>query len=83
MLVGFTAVTLRGGINDTFRGFLVQVRSAADQRILTGISVNNSDIQLHNCTPAEGGVTHTNRSDKTSIQFQWTPSAGNGNVVFR
>lgn len=77
------AVTLRGSSGEQFRGFLMQIRSAADQSILTGLSENSSDIRSHSCSPAGGGVTHTNRNNKTSVQFQWTPTAGTGDVVFR
>ena len=61
----------------------MQVRSAADQSILTGISEDSADLQPHMCSPATGGVTHTAGNDKTSVQFQWTPTAGMGDVVFR
>ena len=83
MSVCVCLVTVSGSNGEQFRGVLVQVRSAADQSILTGISENSVDLQPHMCSPATGGVTHTARTDKTSVQFQWTPTAGLGDVVFR
>ena len=61
----------------------MQVRSVADDSILTGITENSADVQPHMCNPSTGGVTHTSRVDKLSISFQWTPTAGTGEVVFR
>ena len=79
------AVTLRATTNGIqFQGFLVQLRSAADQSIIGEQLVENSDqIQQHACTPATGGFTHVSPSDKDYITFQWTPRAGTGDVVFR
>lgn len=61
----------------------MQVRSVADDSILTGITENSADVQSHMCSPSTGGVTHTSSADKASISFQWTPTAGTGEVVFR
>ena len=77
------SVTLSGNNGEQFRGFLVQVRSSPGDAILEGIAENSNDVQLHACSPSNGGVTHTSGTDKSSISFQWTPTAGTGDVVFR
>ena len=61
----------------------MQVRSSPGDSILGGIAENSSDVQLHACTPSDGGVTHNSSTDKSSISFQWAPTAGTGDVVFR
>ena len=89
----FFAVTLRGKNNQVhaFRGFLVQLRAAADQSIVGGQLMlldddeesSTTEIQAHMCVPSTGGFTQTSNSTKSSITFQWTPRAGTGDVVFR
>ena len=86
----FFAVTLRGSNNEEFRGFLVQLRAAADQSIIGGQLMllddddesSTSEIQEHNCVLSTGGFTQTSAFNKSSIAFQRTPSAGTGDVVF-
>ena len=73
-----------GIVTPMFRGFLIQLRSASDNSILGGVSIgNSSNVQLHACSPNNGGVTHTNNVDKSSISFQWTPQPDTGSVLFR
>ena len=84
-------VTLRGNNTEEFRGFLVQLRAAADQSIIGGQLMllddddepSTSEIHEHNCVPSTGEFTQTSAINKSSIAFQWTPSAGTGDVVFR
>ena len=84
-------MTLRGSKSEVFRGFLVQLRSAADQSIIGGQLMlldddevsSTTEIQSHMCVPSTGGFTQTSNSSKSSIAFQWTPRTGTGDVVFR
>ena len=67
-----------------FQGFLVQLRSSQSQTIVGNqLMATGSDIQPHMCTPPTGGFTHTSMSNKDYITFQWTPTTGSGELVFR
>lgn len=81
-----STVTLHSFSGNTFRGFLIQLYSELDDRIvgnqLTAYQ-NSTSIKPHACVPSTGGFTHTNRDTKNSIEFQWTPLTGTGFVFFR
>ena len=79
----FISVTLRGMRNETFRGFLVQLRSSNQDIVANQLTATGADIKQHACTPPTGGFTHTSRSDKDYITFTWTPTAGSRDLVFR
>ncbi|KAM4640909.1 putative ferric-chelate reductase 1 isoform 1-T2 [Discoglossus pictus] len=75
-------VTLEGH-SVTFKGFLLQARSASGGNIVGSFTVTESDAQTLNCNGEGSAVSHTNPNEKSSISAVWSAPDGSGNVTFR
>ncbi|KAL4224717.1 DOMON domain-containing protein frrs1L [Mactra antiquata] len=82
-------VTLRGkSSDDTFRGFLIQPRKAADvsgtvYKTVGSITSNPSNTRDPCVDSTKTALCHKDNNDKTSVTFSWTaPSDDQGNIQF-
>lgn len=76
-------LTLSGTVQ--FRGLLVQARSMADDSPVGSFTADDGGVtRLSSCDRADSAITHTSRSDKTSVDLSFTaPTAGTGPLRFR
>ncbi|XP_065906599.1 putative defense protein 3 isoform X2 [Dysidea avara] len=74
-------ITMRGGSDPNFRGFMIQGRVVADDS-RTGMFASSGTNYQERCSNT--AATHTNANEKTSVALSWTaPPAGTGPIRFR
>ena len=76
-------VTIKGTNDENLRGLICQMRKASDPDTAVGtfsLMANEANLQTLDCGGPAMGVTHTNRDDKSMVQFYWTPPGDMGNV---
>ncbi|XP_033883482.3 putative ferric-chelate reductase 1 [Acipenser ruthenus] len=68
----------------TFRGFLLQARQIGGRAAVGSFTITDpTNTQGLNCNAANSAVSHTSKSDKSTIQATWNaPSSGTGNIEF-
>ena len=76
-------VTIKGTNDENLRGLICQMRKASDTDTAVGkfsLMAGETNLQTLDCGGPAMGVTHTNRDDKSMVQFYWTPPGDMGNV---
>ena len=76
-------VELKSNSGETFKGFIIEARSASGDSIIgTFETISSDDAKYLNCdsTP-QSAVTHTNNRPKKSVKVRWSPPSDfTGNV---
>ncbi|CAD5116589.1 DgyrCDS5466 [Dimorphilus gyrociliatus] len=93
--ISLNSLTYRSGVRisgsiladggETFRGFLIQARRVGTAERVGGFIVQNgNDARILSCDGSNSltSMTHTNRNDKTRINFEWVASQNYGDIEF-
>ena len=75
-------VELKSKSGSTFKGFIIEARSVAGNKIIGSFQTINSDARYVGCDGVpQSAVTHTSPAPKKSVRVRWTaPSDFTGSV---